>query len=1289
MRDKLSRLAVPAFRLFAAVVFFMSFHLPLAAQEQVVTSTAVSFLGDFVSRSWSASDGLPGNNITDILQARSGYMYFGTYTGLVRFDGIDFLTINRSLDSKYDFVSSRKVFEDSTGNHWVGSNDEGAFRLGTDGSVFRLDMSTGLPNNSIRAFTEDQSGNVWIGTASGVVYCTPEGELKVPEGLDRYGEQNILVQSLYCDTAGRIWLSSLTPGSTYVYSTGSFSRFKGFQSLPADSAVSCIMQEQSGAFWYGIAPHYAIRSDGKGGEQFYDLSFGEMESTIVGDIFQDSTGNIWFSMDRGLAIMHHGQLLLYNTQQGLVDNNVNCVFEDKEGNIWICTDRGGLEKLTLSKFRTVATESTVNAIVEDVQRKLAWLGTDTGLLCYSYADNSFHENGLTEACRNCRIRHVAFDREGRLLVSTYGQQGQFRLTVTGGRNADGLECSVERWGREEGIGHYKTRVAMQTSGGDLYIGTTSGLSIIDHETDEIQTLHLSDGLPNEFIMALYEDDDGSIWGGTDGGGVFQLKDRKVVRTYSTETGLAGNVIFKINRLDDGALWICTGTGLSRLTEEGIFNYDTTNGLGDDGVFQIMTDYTDTAWFTSNLGVFSAKFSQMKEMAAGTADHLDCRLYGRSDGLRSGGVTSTSLSMKDSEGRMWFTMIDGFAVYDPVKVINKAQPLIQIQSVSIDNEAQDETAERIVIPPEGKRLRIKFTGLSFVSPEQMQFSYRLEGFENEYSPWSSIREVSFTNLKPGKYLFYVMAKNSEEEPSAIEKPLILIKRPYIWQLWWFWFQIALFIILAVALIIWNRYRKMKRYQQKLENEVAKQTKELRKQAEELELSNKELAVAKDKAEELLLNILPQPIAQELTEHPGSLIAKQYPNACVLFADLVGFTKMSDSMAAGDIVDILNSLFTRFDLRAKDCGVEKIKTIGDCYMAATGLSESSDNGGVTQMLKMAQGMMQDVVEFNASKGLHLRIRVGVNCGNLVAGVIGKTKFIYDIWGDTVNVASRMESTGTPGCIHVTEAVWEQSHGEFSYGKPFEIEVKGKGLMKTYLLGEPAEEPVPPKSGPVDTSGAADISDLAALGADNADRVAGADNADMGDRTVADTVAPEATAPAATASGTSPVAAVSTVEAAPAASAELLSSAEAEASADEPPDGYTPISLDEIFAAREKEKDAARTAGAEAQTPAATQMPAADPVPVDVAASTVFGPTSGFQAQPRAEQEQEPNQPQPQAEQELEPNQPQPRAEQEIRPVHRTGKGLLATCMQRNEEDGKEGAGVHGSDETGGIDSKNGGQ
>ena len=212
--------------------------------------------------------------------------------------------------------------------------------------------------------------------------------------------------------------------------------------------------------------------------------------------------------------------------------------------------------------------------------------------------------------------------------------------------------------------------------------------------------------------------------------------------------------------------------------------------------------------------------------------------------------------------------------------------------------------------------------------------------------------------------------------------------------------------------------------------------------------RELEAEKNRSENLLLNILPEEIAKELTAHPDSTIARQYPNVTVLFTDIVGFTKISGEMTAEEVVTLLNRMFSMFDERARHEGIEKIKTIGDAYMAAAGLTQERNNDGATRMIRFARGLLGDVRSFNASSNIKLQIRLGINSGPLVAGVIGKTKFIYDIWGDTVNVASRMESTGIPMRIHVTEATKAQTSRLFQYSE-HEIDVKGKGLMKTYFL------------------------------------------------------------------------------------------------------------------------------------------------------------------------------------------------------------------------------------------------
>ncbi|MBR1637877.1 MAG: hypothetical protein IJ688_00655 [Treponema sp.] len=247
--------------------------------------------------------------------------------------------------------------------------------------------------------------------------------------------------------------------------------------------------------------------------------------------------------------------------------------------------------------------------------------------------------------------------------------------------------------------------------------------------------------------------------------------------------------------------------------------------------------------------------------------------------------------------------------------------------------------------------------------------------------------------------------------------------------------VLFIISTTIMLFEGKLIRVEEENRKLESTVKERT--------------KELETEKNRSESLLLNILPKEIAEELTAHPNSTIAKEYPNVTVLFTDIEGFTKISGGLKAEEVVTMLNKMFSMFDERAQREGIEKIKTIGDSYMAAAGLTEEGNNDGAGKMITFARGLLEDVRLFNESSPVKLQIRLGINSGPLVAGVIGKTKFIYDIWGDTVNVASRMESTGLPMRIHVTENTRVQTSDLYQYSENTEIDVKGKGMMKTYFL------------------------------------------------------------------------------------------------------------------------------------------------------------------------------------------------------------------------------------------------
>jgi class 3 adenylate cyclase len=212
----------------------------------------------------------------------------------------------------------------------------------------------------------------------------------------------------------------------------------------------------------------------------------------------------------------------------------------------------------------------------------------------------------------------------------------------------------------------------------------------------------------------------------------------------------------------------------------------------------------------------------------------------------------------------------------------------------------------------------------------------------------------------------------------------------------------------------------------------------------------LQIESDKSERLLLNILPPPIAARLKTGTDT-IADDHPSVTVLFADLVGFTAMASRHSAAKIVAILDEIFSEFDRLADSHGLEKIKTIGDCYMAVAGLPESQSDHG-PRAARMALAMRAALERVGTAHGVELALRVGLHSGPVVAGVIGQRKFAYDLWGDTVNIASRMESHGLPGRVHLSEATREALGERFEVESRGPLELKGRGLMATFfLLGE----------------------------------------------------------------------------------------------------------------------------------------------------------------------------------------------------------------------------------------------
>jgi adenylate cyclase len=202
-----------------------------------------------------------------------------------------------------------------------------------------------------------------------------------------------------------------------------------------------------------------------------------------------------------------------------------------------------------------------------------------------------------------------------------------------------------------------------------------------------------------------------------------------------------------------------------------------------------------------------------------------------------------------------------------------------------------------------------------------------------------------------------------------------------------------------------------------------------------------------SERLLLNVLPRSIAERLKREPG-IIADSHPDVTVVFADVVDFTPFTERTAPERVVGVLDEIFSAFDLLAERLGLEKIKTVGDAYMVVAGLPEPRPDHAEAGA-EMALAMQEELARLCTALSVDLAIRIGMESGPVIAGVIGRRKFIYDLWGDTVNTASRMESSGLPGRIQVTEAMHERLLPRYSFEARGEVDIKGKGRLRTYFL------------------------------------------------------------------------------------------------------------------------------------------------------------------------------------------------------------------------------------------------
>src|SRR6266446_5638017 len=734
-------------------------------------------LSQFNAQVWLTENGLPQNTIHSIAQAKDGYVWIATEEGLARFDGIRFTVFDKQNTPELKSNDILVLLEDRRGALWIGTT-AGLVRF-MDAKFTAFSTRDGLPSDVIDALCEGRDGSLWVATAAGIA---------------RFGDNVFTAQSelpgngvraLFADREGVLWIGSSE--GLARYKNGAVAKYTVQDGLANDSVVS-IDQDQNGRLWIGTADGLSQLE----GDRFLSYTARDgLPSNRIISLAVDREGSVWIGTAGGLSRFANSHFSNFRAGDGLANEIILSIFQDREGSLWIGTESGGLSLLKDRKFTTYTVREglgndLVKSIYEDRKGNI-WIGTNGGGLSL-LKDGKFTTYTTADGLSSNVILALFVDGDGNLWAGTPDGLNRFK---------DG---KFKTFTSADGLANDFVRSIYADDSGNLWIGTRGGLTRLRGGRFDIYTT--ANGLPNDFVGTIYEDAQGNIWIGTLGG-LGKFRDEKFT-TYTTRDGLSSDVVISLHEDADGALWIGTsGGGLNRLKQGKFTVYTMRNGLPDDVVYSILEDHQNNLWLSSNKGIFRVDKKELDDFANGTAGSITPVLYGPADGMItrecSGG--GHPAGWRSADGKLWFSTIKGVAMIDPEKIkLNDQPPPVAIEQIRVDNESIT-PSQTIELSPGKSRLDFYYTALSFVAPEKVRFKYKLEGFDRDWVDGGTRRVAYYTNLRPGRYKFRVIASNNDGVWSPTGATFDLYLKPHFYQTYWFY----AFGTLILGIFVWQLYR----------------------------------------------------------------------------------------------------------------------------------------------------------------------------------------------------------------------------------------------------------------------------------------------------------------------------------------------------------------------------------------------------------------------------------------------------------------------------------------------------
>ncbi|MFH0733540.1 MAG: two-component regulator propeller domain-containing protein [bacterium] len=963
-------------------------------------------------RNLTVEDGLAQNSIISIIQDKDGFIWFASEAGVSKYDGVSFQNYNKLDGLSDDHV--RVIFEDSKGNKWFGTND-GITKY--DGKKFYKYLY-GNENNStiVYSICEDNKGVLWFVTGS-------SGLLKLDKkGFSYYSKENGLptdsLRSCFADKNGVVWVGTVEHGVFKIVN----SKITIFEQPDwlNNASIYSIYEDKKGNKWFGTDSGIILFD----GNKFIDFEkktnlFGYRISSII----EDKSNILWFcSYGNGLISYNGNKFVHYGVMNGLTSDRVLCSLQDTRGDLWFGTQDGGVCKLSIEKFKIYNTQTGLAddaafSIFKDNFETL-WLGH------FGLGISQINSDGVIKILNKKNglvgndIPSIIGDKRGYIWIASFDGVMKFK------------DNKYEHINTADGLANNQVVCLYQDSKNNIWFGCQEG-GISEYD-DELKKLFTLEDLKNVFgsiwIYNIFEDTNGNIWFATDGKGVFKYFGGRLTQ-FNSKNGLGSNFVFSTTQDRLGNLWFATqDAGMVKYDGKKFSYINVKEGLPSNNCY-FAVEHNNFLYIGTNQGLVKFDYQNYEKLKKDAF-----KTYTAKDGLASSEMNAGAV-YKDKHNNLYIGTSKGVTYFNLNDQPNLAPSPIYLKNLRIiDDEKISDVIpkDELQLSYTQNNLRFDFISVGFTAREKFVYKHKLIGLE---SNWVESTEpyAQYPYLPPGKYTFQIISRNADGVWNTDPATFAFEINPPIWQTWW---AITIFIFISISSVY--GFYLMKTEQVKKRNiELANMVRE----------RTKDLELEKDKSDELLLNILPSSLVQELKSH-GTVLPREFKNSSILFTDFKAFTFTASILPADKLVNELNEIFLGFDRIVGLYGLEKLKTIGDSYMAAGGLPTESEDHAI-KVVYAALKMQEFIMERNETAALKWEMRAGVHSGQVIAGVVGTKKFTYDIWGDTVNIASRMESSGEPTKVNISAFTYMLVKDYFTCEYRGKIDAKGKGKMDMYFV------------------------------------------------------------------------------------------------------------------------------------------------------------------------------------------------------------------------------------------------